>query len=211
MNLDNFIDVEQNTDDWDELKLGKISGSNAGVFMANDGKSFGEPAKKYARKLAIERATDMPSGMQITASEQMNRGHEQEPQAIKLYEKKYLVKVSNGGFFDFEYYGCSPDGLVDEKGIIEVKSHEGHIFLENLDKSPPSNYKWQLVMNMWVTGADWVDFVLYSAYMPIGKQLFIRRYTQQNLAFETERFKLRFFEFEKLVKSYQDRINKFEG
>ena len=46
-------DVEQNGEEWDALRLGKATASNFGLIMANDGKAFGEPAKRYALQLAL--------------------------------------------------------------------------------------------------------------------------------------------------------------
>ena len=46
----NFYDIEQNSDDWFALRAGKITASKLGVVMANQGKAFGEPAKKYAQE-----------------------------------------------------------------------------------------------------------------------------------------------------------------
>ena len=47
-------DVEQNGEEWDALRMGKATASNFGLIMANEGKAFGEPAKRYALQLALE-------------------------------------------------------------------------------------------------------------------------------------------------------------
>ena len=52
-----FHDVQQNTDEWQALRLGKATASNFACIMANDGKAFGDPAKRYALQLALELAT----------------------------------------------------------------------------------------------------------------------------------------------------------
>ena len=52
-----FHDVEQNTEEWYQLRLGKITSSNFGAIMANDGKDFGDHAKKYAVRTALESIT----------------------------------------------------------------------------------------------------------------------------------------------------------
>lgn len=71
-------DVQQNTEGWDELRLGKVTASQFSCFMANQGKTFGEPAKRYALQIALEIITGKKSEFSFT-NEHMLRGHEQEP------------------------------------------------------------------------------------------------------------------------------------
>ncbi len=80
----NFLDVEQNTDAWFGPRLGKATASYFGCFMANDGKAFGEPAKRYALQLALERMTGKRAEFSFS-NEHMERGHEQEGDARDLY------------------------------------------------------------------------------------------------------------------------------
>ena len=128
-----FIDVQQNTDDWFSLRAGKLTSSKLGVVMANYGKSFGEPAKKYAVNIAIEQITGEPIPSTYT-NEHMQRGHEQEPLARMLYEEEYFCDVTNGGFFGSKFIGCSPDGLVSDSGLIEIKSVIGSVHFANIKR-----------------------------------------------------------------------------
>ncbi|PAV06459.1 YqaJ-like viral recombinase, partial [Arsenophonus sp. ENCA] len=114
-------DVEQNTEAWNELRTGKVTASQFGCFMANQGKAFGEPAKKYALQIALEIIKKKKSE-NVYFNAHMQRGHEQEPMARMLYEIQRNVDVTNGGFFDLGDYGDSPDGLVGSDGVIEIKS-----------------------------------------------------------------------------------------
>ena len=90
-----FHDVEQNTDTWDELRLGKATASKSPSWMANDGKAFGEPAQRYALQLALERITGRKAEYSFK-NDDMERGHEQEPIARMLYEEQFFVDVANG-------------------------------------------------------------------------------------------------------------------
>ncbi len=103
-----FHDVEQNSEIWFDLRLGKATASKFGCFMANDGKAFGDPAKDYALQLALELATGKKAEFSFS-NEHTERGHEQEPIARMLYEEENFVTVTNGGFFDWDDYGESPD------------------------------------------------------------------------------------------------------
>ncbi len=201
-----FHDVQQNTDAWQELRLGKATASNFACIMANGDKAFGEPAKKYALQLALERING--SKKEVTYSnEHMERGHQQEPVARMLYEEETFSSVGNGGFFDCGEYGDSPDGLVDMDGVIEIKSvidsvHYATIKRNSFDPA----YRWQLAGHLDCTGRKWVDFVSYCAEFPVGKQLYIFRVNRDDFSAELERLASRRVEFLSLIRSIYDEI-----
>jgi hypothetical protein len=201
-----FHDVPQNSPEWDALRLGKATASKFSTFMANDGKSFGDPAKQYALQLALELTTGRKSEFGFK-NEHMERGHEQEPVARMLYEDEHFVDVTNGGFFDWGQYGDSPDGLIGSDGVVEIKcviptTHYATLKRGNFDPS----YKWQLVGHLECTGRLWVDFVSYCADFPEGKQLATYRVTRNDFAAEIERLQARRQDFLALVKETLDTI-----
>lgn len=194
-----FHDVEQNTDIWQELRLGKATSSNFSCFMANFGKAFGEPAKTYALKIALERITGTKAEFSFS-NDHTERGHEQEPIARMLYEEDKFASVTNGGFFDCGEYGDSPDGLIGKDGVLEIKSvvastHYANLTRGNFDPA----YKWQLTGHLDCTGRDWVDFVSYCSDFPIDKQLIVYRADRDDLADELNMLKERREEFLELV------------
>jgi len=75
-----FHDVDQNTDEWFAMRAGLLTSSKLGTVMANYGKAFGDPAKKYAVNIAIEQITGQPIPSTFS-NDHMERGHEQEPVA----------------------------------------------------------------------------------------------------------------------------------
>jgi hypothetical protein len=180
-------DVQQNSEEWFALRLGKATASKFGTFMANDGKAFGDPAKDYALQLALEQATGRKAEYSFT-NEHMERGHEQEPVARMLYEDEYFVEVTNGGFFDWGSYGDSPDGLVGDDGVVEIKSviAKTHYATLRRNSFDPS-YRWQLVGHLDCTGRQWVDFISYCADFPEGQQLAVYRLTRDECAYELSR------------------------
>lgn len=109
-----WIDIQQNTDEWLNLRLGKVTGSSIGTIMANFGKAFGNPAKNLAVNLAIEQITGVYQGGNYK-NDHMDRGHLEEPLARNLYEETYFVDVLNGGFYDNIITGCSPDGRIGDE------------------------------------------------------------------------------------------------
>jgi len=87
-----FVDIDQNTDEWLELRGGKLTSSKLGVIMASYGKAFGEPAKKYAVNIAIEQITGFAISSNFS-NEHMQRGHDQEPIARMMYEDDTFCDV----------------------------------------------------------------------------------------------------------------------
>jgi hypothetical protein len=162
-------------------------------------KSFGIPAQQYAINIAIEQITGNPIASTYT-NEHMQRGHDQEPVARELYEDNYFCDVTNGGFFESEFIGCSPDGLVDEDGVIEIKSvissvHYANIKRQNVDPA----YKWQCIGNLMFTNRDWIDFISYCEEFPEGKQLFVKRLHKKDLNEEFKLLNERVIEFKSLI------------
>lgn len=194
-----FHNVQQNTDEWMALRVGKATASNFSCFMANNGKAFGDPAKRYALQLTLERATGNKAEYSFS-NEHMERGHEQEPVARMLYEQERYVDVSNGGFFDCGDYGDSPDGLVGHDGIIEIKSviaptHYATLLRGSFDPA----YRWQLVGHLDCTGRDWVDFISYCSDFPPEKQLIVNRLHREQAETELKELAARRDEFLRLV------------
>ena len=201
-----FHDVDQNSDEWYEMRGGKLTSSKLGVVMASFGKAFGEPAKKYAANIAIEQITGVAIPSDYTNSH-MERGHEQEPLARMLYEESTFTDVDNGGFFGSDFIGCSPDGLVADDGVIEIKSvvattHFATVKRQALDPS----YKWQCIGNLKFTGREWIDFISYCQVFPQGKQLFVHRLIATDLKEEFAMIDERVDEFKKLVDTTKETI-----
>lgn len=168
-------DVAQNTEEWLALRIGKATASQFGTFMANLGKAFGDPAKRYALQLALERITGQRAEFSFQ-SDHLERGHVQEPVARMLYEDAQFVEVSNGGFFDCTTYGDSPDGLIGLHGVLEIKSVTAGVHWDTMRRgSFDPSYRWQLVGHLDCSGRDWVDFVSYCSDFPPAGQLVIYR------------------------------------
>lgn len=201
-----WLDVEQNSPEWKVLRLGKAGSSSAAKFMANLGKSLGDPAQRYALQLALERINKREAEHGFR-NDDMDRGHEQEPLGRAAYEQLFFVDVTNGGYFDCGEYGDSPDGLVGTDGVVEIKSviaptHEATI---RRGKSDPA-YKWQIVTHLDCTGRDWVDFVSYCSDYPEWNQLVVYRTYRDEVEQELKQLAERRAEFLELVRTKVDEI-----
>lgn len=203
-------DVEQNSPEWELLKLGKPSSSGYAKFMANFGKPFGEPAHRYALQIALERITGRKAEHSFR-NDDMDRGHEQEPVARMLYEEMFYCAVDNGGFFDFGEYGDSPDGLIGSDGVIEIKSviattHEATLKRGGFDPA----YRWQIAGHF-DTGREWVDFVSYCADYPEWMQLAVYRVWRKDMVDEIVKLHERRELFLELVREKESEIQQREA
>lgn len=201
-----WFDVQQNTEEWSAMRCGKVTASNFSCFMANDGRAFGDPAKKYALQVALERVTGIKSDSGFSNSH-TERGHEQEPIARMMYEDQFFIDVGNGGFFDCGYYGDSPDGLVCDDGVIEIKSVTPAVHYATMKRgSFDPAYKWQLAGHLDCTGRDWVDFVSYCAEFPEHNQLIVYRTYMHDMQDQIEALRARRSEFLRLIEEIQSDI-----
>ena len=160
-------DVEQNSDEWLRLRCGIPTASEFAKIIT----STGRPSKQidaYARKLAAELYAGKP--LDVYSNNYMERGHEQESEARDLYALTRGVAVAQVGFVtdDSGSYGCSPDGLIDDDGMLEIKTRKAEIQVETLASgSPPSENIAQMQGQMWICNRKWVDYISYHPDLPM--------------------------------------------
>lgn len=205
-----WINVEQNTQEWEELRLGKITASQFGAVINESTSLVGKTARDYALKLALERIKGSKSVNQVKTFH-MKRGHEQEPIAKALYESQYFYTVDNGGFYDCGFYGDSPDGRIADNGLIEIKSVTAPVQYETLIRnSYDSVYHWQIIGHLYCSGREWCDYASYCADFPDGKQLLVYRIHRKDVLKDIEILAERLIAFNKLVNEKVNQVNAFE-
>jgi hypothetical protein len=180
-----YSDIEQGTPEWYDIRLGKLTGSSAA-------KLFGTAAAK--EKYLYDRAAEIVTGCRCDGDESargihMARGHEFEEVAIAKYTVATLTQVQRVGFVQLnEFVGCSPDGLVGDDGMIEVKVPDSNNYFRQIlelasdgVKAIPNDYYAQMQFNMFVCGRSWCDYVLYNPkHEANNKSLFIQRVEKDN-------------------------------
>ena len=207
-----FTLVEQNTAEWFKLRLGKITSSQLGKIMANYGKPFGKPAIEYAQAIALEHVMGVKDEVSGFKNDNMDRGHEFEPAAIKAYEKAMGVTVDEGGFYhertdELVALGDSNDGDCLFDGCIEVKTRIPKVMWARMKKGGVDpTYKWQVHGHLWVGQKKWCDFVDFCPEFPENKQLLIYRVDRDEAIIE--QMVGRVNEFRKVV---EDHIEILEG
>jgi putative phage-type endonuclease len=169
--------IEQGSAEWLAIRLGKVTASRITDVLAK-GKS-GEAATRedYRTELLVQRLTNEPGESFTNAA--MEWGTQTEPMARIAYEAHANVFVEQVAFVDhptIEWFGCSPDGLVGESGLLEIKCPASKNHLKYLlAGKPPAKYVPQMQCQMAVTGREWCDFVSYDPRLPEDLQLFVVR------------------------------------
>jgi hypothetical protein len=163
------IDCVQGTYEWFAARLGIPTASRIGTLVTAGGKvSTGAGRRTYALELVAERITGQVAIPFQTDA--MERGHLME-QAAREWYKKNVGDVQEVGFVmhDVLNAGCSPDGVVMVAGGIEVKCPLIKHYIDILETGEiPKDWLWQIHDCMYITGANWWDFVLYTDVEPFG-------------------------------------------
>jgi putative phage-type endonuclease len=177
MIVQDAIQLEQGTDEWKQARLGYISASNFDAVMAKIKSGEAATRRDYKIRIVTERLTNQIQDS--FSNSYMEWGIEQEPFARMAYEAHAGVFVEKTGFWkhpEIPYVGCSPDGLVGDDGLIEIKCPKSTTHIEYLlNKKLPKTYFWQVHGQLWVMNRQWVDFVSFDPRMPENKRLFVFR------------------------------------
>ncbi len=161
-----IIECVQHSTEWDEVKRGIPSSSKFEKIITPTGKPSAS-AIKYARTLAAERI----SGFSELSyhSKAMEEGNRREEESRLVYAMLKEVEVRQVGFClsDCGRYGCSPDGLVGEDGLIELKNRTGGVAIEHLleNELPPLVIP-QVQGQLLVSGRSFCDYVSYYPGLP---------------------------------------------
>ena len=151
--------VKQGSDEWYKLRYGRLTASDFHTFMGNSSTRTNLIWKKTA-----ERITNTASDSCTFSNYHIERGNEQEPIARNMYEVLTANDVQETGFIVLDdTVGCSPDGLVEKDGLIEIKCKDTHTHLKACVKNyiEPA-HKTQIQFSLYVTNRKWCDYVLYN-------------------------------------------------
>lgn len=172
-----IFDIEQGTDEWKRLRLGRVTASRVADLMAKTKSGFSASRANYMAQLIAERLTDTVADTYSNVS--MQHGTETEPEARAAYEFYQAARVDQVAFVShprIDDAGCSPDGLVGDDGLVEIKCPNTATHLDTLlGQNVPSKYILQMQFQMACTGRAWCDFVSYDPRMPENMKLFVKR------------------------------------
>lgn len=169
--------IEQGTEAWHQLRLGKVTASRVADILAQTRTGPSASRQNYLIELALQRSTGTIEPSYTNAA--MEWGTQTEPQARVAYEVETGNFVDQVAFIDhptITNFGCSPDGLIGDDGLIEIKCPNSATHWEYFKaKKPPQKYVTQIQTQLCVTGRKWCDFVSFDPRMPSRSQLLIVR------------------------------------
>lgn len=198
--------MEQRSAEWFAARLGCVTASRVKDVMASGrGGAPSATRKNYMMELLCERLTGQQSGPDLSNKPAVQRGVELEPFACMAYEAdKGLMVVETGLVMHptIAGFGASPDGLVGDDGVLEIKcpNTATHIATMQSERHDPQ-YEWQMLAQMACTGRAWADFVSYDDRLPEQLQYVCHRF---------ERDFKRIREMEAEIKAFLEELSDLE-
>lgn len=171
MTLIELPDLIQGTDEWHDQRRGIVTASVVGRLLTATGKpANNDTSRTLTAQLVAERITGWTDPVYV--SDDMLRGTEDEPRAVEVYAKWAHKPVFSTGFMvrdDWGFrLGYSPDGLVGDDGLIEVKSRRAKKQLQTiLEDAVPAENMAQIQCGLLVSGRQWCDYASYCGGMPL--------------------------------------------
>ena len=169
--------MDQGTEEWFTIRIGKVTASRVADVIAKTKTGYSATRDNYMAQLVCERLTGQKGESFSNAA--MQHGTETEPLARLSYEVTQNVLVDEVGFVphpSIEMAGASPDGLVGDDGLLEIKCPNTATHIETLlSQTVPGKYNTQMQFQMACTGRQWCDFVSFDNRLPAELQLFVKR------------------------------------
>ena len=176
--------MEQGTAEWHAARCGKVTASRVADVIAKTKSGPSASRANYMAELICERLTGVVGD--TFKSPAMEWGTTNEPLARTAYESAGGVLVTEVGFVPhptIDAAGASPDGLVGDDGLVEIKCPNTATHLDTLLTGKiPDRYNTQMQWQMACTGRDWCDFVSYDPRLPERMQIFIQRVPRDSVA-----------------------------
>jgi putative phage-type endonuclease len=172
-----IIDCEQGTPEWHEARLGKVTASRIADLMAKTKSGWGASRKNYMAELIAQKLTGVIPESYTNAAMQWGTDHE--PQARANYSLEMGFPISEVGLVmhpTITEAAASPDGLVGDSGLVEIKCPNTATHIETLrSQTIDGKYIKQMQWQMACTGCMWCDFVSFDPRMPAEMEMFVQR------------------------------------
>jgi putative phage-type endonuclease len=169
--------MEQRSESWFAARAGKVTASRISDVLARTKSGWGAGRKNYAAQLVAERLTGTVEPSYCNAA--MQWGTDTEPHAREAYCQHMLCAVEEIAFVDhptIAMAGASPDGLIGDDGLVEIKCPGTATHIETLlGGSIPDKYRLQMLFQMACTGRQYCDFVSFDPRLPETMRLFVQR------------------------------------
>jgi len=195
-------DVEQRSDEWFALRMGKLTGSNFPMLMPSSRQKVkvNDTQKKYLFEKACEILTGERKDSFSNAAMQWGTDHEEE--AVEYYELEKMTVVNEVGFYEInKNVGDSPDGVTEDRAIeIKCPNSTTHLLYLLDGNELVKKYYWQCYAHMLATGLDKCDLISYDPRFSDDKKMII--ITIEKEQSEMDLLQNRLSELVELLESY---------
>jgi hypothetical protein len=162
-------ECKQNSEEWDRLRCAKPTASQFHrILTPKQLKISKAGAFSYMSELFAEHVNGGP--IESASTQFMQRGHDQEDEAVAAYEFEKSVDVRRVGFItnDDGTFGCSPDGLVGDDGGLEIKllKLENHVKAMLRPQEFADSHRMQVQGALMITGRKWWDVMAHNPVLP---------------------------------------------
>jgi len=168
--------MEQQTNEWFTARLGKVTASRVADVIAKTKTGYSTSRDNYMAQLICERLTGQKGESFTNAA--MEWGTQTEPLARSAYENARSLLVKEVGFINhprIQMSGASPDGLVADDGLVEIKCPNTATHIDTLlSGKVPTKYITQMQWQMLCCQRKWCDFVSFDNRLPEHLQLFVQ-------------------------------------
>lgn len=179
-----YTGFEQGSPEWQKVRLGKVTGSRFDDLMH---KGRGGAASKTTESYMVELLSEIVTGLPADEikAKPLEWGKKHEPSARACYSMDHSGRIKQVAFIDHPTQprcGFSPDGLIGDDGILEIKCpFTSKVHLKTiLTNQVPDEYYWQVQGGLWVTGRQWCDFVSFDPRCPDGLNTWVVRAFREN-------------------------------
>lgn len=170
-------ELVQGSPEWLAIRLGKVTASRVADLIAKTKTGPSASRGNYMAQLVAERLTGQPQESYTNAA--MQWGIDTEPHARAAYEFRTDATVTPAWFIEHPQIpmcGASPDGLIGDEGLVEIKCPNTATHIETLlGQKVPDKYIVQMQFQMACAGAKWCDFASFDPRMPEAMRLFVKR------------------------------------
>lgn len=175
--------MQQQSDEWYAARLGKVTASRVSDVLAKTKTGVSASRKNYMAQLVAEHLTGLSQGPDLTNNKAVQWGVENEAGARLAYEFVSANTVTESGFIDhpqIELCGASPDGLIDDDGLVEIKCPNTATHIEYLlERQIPRDYRLQMTLQLACTKRQWCDFVSFDPRLDQRNNIVVMRFVPE--------------------------------
>ncbi len=175
--MSNGIELVQGTDEWRQARCGSLGASRVADAIARTKTGWGASRANIMSELIIERLTGVPT--EGFMNDAMRWGTEKEPDARAAYEFRFDADVVQIGLITHRAIAgthASPDGLIGDNGLLEIKCPASHTHMDTLlAQKVPSKYLTQIQWQLCCSDRQWCDYVSFDPRFPASMQMYVKR------------------------------------